>query len=349
MSDAVEPIYSGLAFQARCVAINSIDSPADAQERMATTLERLGRQLAMIKQIGGEALKLVVLPEYFLTGFPMAESIADWRAKAALEPGGREYGALAEIAVKNAIYLSGNAYEADAAFPELYFQTCFVIDPQGRFCLRYRRLISLYGPTPIDVWDQYLDVYGEESVFPVARTPIGNLAAIASEEILYPEIARCHAMRGAEVFLHNSAEFASPRATPKELCRMARAVENMAYVVSANSASLEGTDIPMATTDAMSKIIDYNGRVLAEAGYGETMAAMAEIDLVALRRYRGRPGMFNLLSRPPYEVFAAQYARASAAPLNAMLGVDGVTVPARAALQARQEKVIRRLQTTGLL
>ena len=48
----------------------------------------------------------------------------------------------------------------------------------------------MYAPTPHDVFSRYLDIYGLEGVFPVARTEIGNLAAIASEEILYPEIAR---------------------------------------------------------------------------------------------------------------------------------------------------------------
>ena len=74
--------------------------------------------------------------------------------------------------------------ESDEAFAQ-------VIGPNGDVVLRYRRLTSCFEPTPHDVWDRYLDVYGADAIFPVARTDIGNLGTIASEEILYPEITRC--------------------------------------------------------------------------------------------------------------------------------------------------------------
>ena len=111
--------------------------------------------------------------------------------------------------------------------------------------LRYRRLISMFAPTPHDVWEEYLDVYGLEGVYSPSPTPtLGRLAAVASEEILYPEVARCLAMRGAEVLLHPSSEASSPRPMPKEIAKVARAIENMAYVVSANSAGIGGIAIP---------------------------------------------------------------------------------------------------------
>ena len=48
------------------------------------------------------------------------------------------------------------------------------------------------------------------------ETEIGRIAAIASEEILYPEIARALALRGAEVFIHSSSEAARPSALPSK-------------------------------------------------------------------------------------------------------------------------------------
>ena len=347
-NESADIAYAALALQVRCVGVRYL-SAEDSRARIHETLARVGRQIATAREIGGPDLRLVVLPEYFLTGFPLGEDVAAWQAKAALRRDGPEYEALARVASDCGLYLAGNAYEVDEAFPDLYFQTCFVIAPDGRQCLRYRRLISLYGPTPIDVWDRYLDLYGPDSIFPVARTPIGNLAAIASEEILYPEIARCHALRGAEVFVHSSAEFASPRPTTKEACRIARAVENMAYVVSANSAGLEETGIPVGTTDAMSKVVDFRGAVLAEAGYGESIVAQAEIDLAALRRYRHKAGMHNFLARVPREAFSAEYARGGGHPLNGALQGGRVAVMQRPALRERQQQVIERLRSLGLL
>jgi len=147
---------------------------------MAEAIERTGRQVRAAKGFLGQDVRLVVLPEYFLTGYPLGESIPEWADKAALAPDGPEYEALGRIAGDNDVFLAGNAYETDAAFPNLYFQASFVIDPAGQVALRYRRLVSMFAPTPHDVWDRYLEIYGLDGVFPVARTSIGRLAAVAS-------------------------------------------------------------------------------------------------------------------------------------------------------------------------
>ena len=184
---------------------------------------------------------------------------------------------------------------------------------------RYRRLTSMYTPTPHDVWDRYLEIHGLDGVFPVARTPLGNLAPIASEEVLYPEIVRCFVLRGAEVLVHSTSEVGSPIDTPKSIARRARAIENVAYVVAANTAGIDGTTFPEASTDGGSCVIDPSGRVLAQAGQGETMVANAEIDLASLRRERRRPGMGNLLSRQRFEAVAQTYVQARSYPPNRLL------------------------------
>ena len=98
---------------------------------------------------------------------------------------------------------------------------------------------------------------------------------------------RGKAMRGAEIFIHPSSEVGSPSVAPKELGRRARAAENIAYVVSANSAALTHIPIPAESTTGMSKVVDYHGQILAEAAPGgESMVAYATIDLPALRACR---------------------------------------------------------------
>lgn len=310
----MEP-YKALALQTTCHAVNDLP-PTAAREKMLDNIRAVGRQIAASKRFIGPDLRLVVLPEYFASGFPWGESIALWQEKACFDINGPEYAALSAIAREHNIFLSGNAYELDPHFPDLYFQSSFIIGPDGNIILRYRRLNSMYAPTPHDVWDQYLGIYGLEGVFPVARTSIGHLACIASEEILYPEIARCLMMRGAEVFLHSSSEVGSPLLTQKGVAKLARAIENMAYVVSANSAGISGTDIPFASTDGLSKIVQYEGIVLCEAAGGESMVANATIDITALRQHRHRPGMSNFIARQRFELFAESYARHSFYPPN---------------------------------
>jgi predicted amidohydrolase len=337
--------YRALALQVTCHSVNQLPNREQARARMRETIERLRRQIpASLAWIGKDA-RLVVLPEYFLTGFPMGETIEGWSEKACLEPGGPEYEALGRMAQENKIFLAGNAYELDAHFPGLYFQTSFIIDVAGNVALRYRRLNSMFAPTPHDVWDRYLDIYGLEGVFPVARTEIGNLAAVASEEILFPEIARCLAMRGAEILVHSSCEIGSPRPTPKGIAKIARAIENLVYLVSANTGGMEGIDIPGGSTDGGSMIVDYRGQVLAEAGTGESIVAYAEIDVAALRRYRRRPGMDNLLSRQRFELYAESYRQFHFYPANTLLDQQAP----RSHFVHTQRETIERLIQEGII
>ena len=298
--------YRALALQVQCRAINQL-SADDARQSIRDSIDRIGQQVRASVAFIGPDVRLVVLPEYVLTGFPLGDAVPAWADKAGLPPDGPDYDALAAIAQDSKVWLATNAYETDKHFPGLYFQACCILGPTGDVVLRYRRLHSLFAPTPYDVWDQYLEHYGMDGVFPVAETEIGALAAIASEEILYPELARVLALRGAEVFVHSSSEATSPQQMPKAIARRARAVENLAYVVSANTAGIVGTPIPAASTDGGSQVVDQNGAVLAEAGPGESMVANAEIDLKALRRARLRPGMGNLLARTKTELWALAY------------------------------------------
>ncbi|BAY15797.1 putative hydrolase [Anabaenopsis circularis NIES-21] len=337
--------YRALALQVTCHAVNQASDRHAVQEIIHHTINRLAQQIAASIAFIGFDCRLIVLPEYFLTGFPMGEPLAVWGEKACIEMHGAEYEALSKIAQKHQIFLAGNAYELDPNFPGLYFQTCFVIDPAGAIVLRYRRLNSLFAPTPHDVWDKYLDCYGLEGVFPVAKTAIGNLAALASEEILYPEVARCLAMRGAEIFLHSTSEIYSKNLTPKDAAKISRAVENMAYVVSANTAGLANSSIPSASVDGGSKIVDYRGIVLAETGAGESMAAFAEIDLTALRRDRRRPGLNNLLSRQRFELYAQSYSQSQFYPANTMLNQECD----RQHFIQTQQQTIERLSQLGVI
>lgn len=339
------PAYVALALQTACRAVNGARDAVEARAWMAETIARTGAQVAASKRFVGADVALVVLPEYFLTGFPMGESAAVWREKAAIEIGGPEYEALGEIARAAEVHLAGNVYERDPHFPTLYFQTSFLIAPSGDVALRYRRLVSLFAPSPYDVYDRYVEAYGPGSLFPVASTAIGRIAAIASEEILYPEIARALAVRGAEVLVHSSSEVASPRPTPKNIAKTARALENLAYVVSANSARIDGVAIPDASTSGHSQIVDYHGRVLAEAGSGESMVAYAELDLEALRRWRRRPGMGNVLSRQPMALWAEAYAGIELQPRNTLLDASGeVITPDPGWYAARQRTAIAAME-----
>ncbi len=347
MADAIDR-YMALALQTSCKSVNNMDKAA-ARKAMLAAIDRIDDQIRGSLVLTGPSVRLVVLPEYFLTGYPVGETIEGWADKAAIAVGGPEYDALSAVAQKHRIWLSGNAYETDGNFPGYYFQVCFIIGPTGDLLLRYHRLISMFAPTPHDVWDRYLELYGIDGVFPVVDTEIGKLACCASEEILFPEIVRAHALRGAELILHATSEVSSPELTPKEIARRARAIENLVYIVSANSAGIYGEGIPANSVDGMSKIVDFKGRVLASASTGETMSAHADIDLPALRANRRKPGMPNYFARQRLEMFTPTYAQSVYA-ANSLLDSDGKPrVADRDHFIRMQRDTIERLAKKGLI
>jgi predicted amidohydrolase len=338
--------YAAVAMQMMArSAIDAADPRAAMLAQIGDVAGRLRGAAIFIQQYGGAAVKLAVLPEYLFTSYPARVSIPDFATAVGWAVDGPEYAAIGKVAQDLGLFIAGNAYEVDAHFPGLYFQASFVVAPSGDVVLRYRRLNSMYAPTPHDVWSKYLDIYGLDGVFPVARTEIGNLAAIASEEILYPEIARAHALRGAEIFVHSSSEIGSPLRTPKMIAKQARAFENMAYVISANTAGIDG----YASADGNSMVVDWKGNVIAESNAGETFTAFADIDLGALREKRNRPGMTNVLSRQRLVAFATTYARDTHQHADALLDGDIVKVPDRDHFNRVQAETLERLAKDGLI
>ncbi len=347
--------FAAVAMQLTAHSLERQPDEASARAAILRHIEQIEAQIRgatiFIAQYGGYPVKLAVLPEYLFTSYPGPVSIPDFATKVGFVKDGPEYEALGAVAQRLGLFLAGNAYETDENFPDFYFQTSFVVAPSGDVVLRYRRLLSMFAPSPHDVWDEYLDRYGLDAVFPVADTEIGRLACIASEEILYPEIARVLAFRGAEIFLHSSSEVGSPLATNKDIAKQARAFENMAYVVSANTAGISGTSLPLSSAEGNSSVVDYRGKVVAQSNDGETFTAFANVDLSALREARRTPAMTNYLARQRPGLFAPAYAAAAEDFHRAggMMADGQPQVPARDYFKRAQEDVIARLDKAGII
>lgn len=334
--------YTALAMQLKCQPVNHLTEKDDVLDHMRRQIDQLNLQIFASKKFIGKHLKLIVAPEYFLTGFPMRESIPEWRDKVCISKDDPIFTKIGEICKVHEIYFSGNYYEFDPNFPNIFFQASFIINDAGKMILNYRRLNSMYSPTPHDVYDRYISLYGYESLFPVVETPLGKLACIASEEILYPEVARCLMMRGAEVFLHSSSEIGSPHLTRKSVCKRARAIENMAYVVSANSGGMAGIPTLESSTDGSSQIVHYEGHVIVEASPGESIVAHTTIDIKALRYWRKTVSMKNYIARQRFELYADSYAQHAHYPVNSF---DQEQPDKKKFIEA-QEAVIKRLYTS---
>ena len=150
----------------------------------------------------------------------------------------------------------------------------------------------------------------DQPLFPVTETPIGRLGCAICYDWLFPEVLRQLAVNGAEVLIRVSAYMDPWGATEPmawwTLVNRSRALENLAYVVAANQgASLR--HYPPYSWPGGSQVVDFDGRLLAEAsaGPGERIV-VAPIDISALRHERqSRVGhhMLAHLRTEAYDVY----------------------------------------------
>ena len=277
----------------------------------------LGRIDALFEGDEADAPKVVVLPEFAFQGPPHGEDVAAWIAKACYPVPGPISAPLQGRARRHGIYLCANQFEADDRWPGRFFNCSFLIDPAGEVVLRYRRISTAVWPSPHDFMDAYLAEYGPEGTFPVVDTELGRIAASPCGEIAVPEIARVFMMRGAEVLLHPTNEAFSPA---QEAAKVARAAENMVYVLSTNVAGLIGFSANGAITGGRSQIIDYRGeRLCFEAEAEESARATAIVDIEALRAARRDTGLGNALVRARFEMYGPYLAEAAFYPPNRFL------------------------------
>jgi predicted amidohydrolase len=259
------------------------------------------------------ATKFLVFPEFFLMGYPTVEPIEEWLKMACINIPGEETDALGEKAKQYNAYIAGNCYATYEEWPKRYDNTSFIINPQGKVIHQYRRIITSYGYSPHDILDDFVKKYGYKGLFPVCDTPLGKFAIFPCGEVTVPEIARCFAFNGAEIFLHPNGG-SVPLNSSTMIMSQARAIENMAYFATCCSGILTPSYPPGGST-----IYDWRGNVIARAMEGPIEAYVrAPIDIEGLRKLRQSGVLFSLM-RLRVEVFKEAYEKTHIWPVNRFL------------------------------
>lgn len=140
------------------------------------------------------------------------------------------------------------------------YNTCPIINRDGKIIALYSKnhLYSYYG------CDE--GKYVQKGDSPVMVNIEGiNFGLTICYDIRFPEIYRAYRKSNADVFI-NCAAWASTKPIPWEMMTKSRAIENQTYMVAVNQyGPMENNE----TNLGHSRIIDYNGNVLAEILSGE--------------------------------------------------------------------------------
>ena len=256
--------------------------------------ERTRRMCDMAEQtiVGYEPffdVRLLVFPEFAHTA-PIYDTVAALRDKLALPVPNEHTEAYRKICQQYGCYIqSGTFLEVDPAYPEVVFNTTALIGPDGVLA-KYRK-VNPWIPWEIHASPHDIPGYAEDP-FPVVDTELGKLGVAICYDWLFPETIRQIAFNGAEVIIRVSA-YMDPWGSNEPmdwwtLINRTRALENTTYVVAANQGA-QFKNYPPFSWPGSSMVVDYDGRILAqaEAGPGEKVV-VAPIDIARLRAERER-------------------------------------------------------------
>lgn len=307
--------YQVAAVQSDVISCDPTDPAAVAR----TVKQNLTRCMDLVDYVQGESRygpRLMVFPEFGLTGVPESRKLEDYAALA-LELPGEVTETIGAVARRHSVFIAMNCFERDAEWPGRVFNTSFIVGADGEMILRYRKLNDyqtggVCTTNPGDMLDAYIERYGgPECLFPVVDTEIGRLAAMTCYDVRFAEVARCLALRGAEVIVHPTAEGSADRAWREswEAAKTVRAWENQVYFISANNGTWRDGARPAFRSRGRSQVIAPDGNLLGITEAPGENLALGMVDIEALRRTRAVRVGFNVPVTSRFDVYAPIYAK----------------------------------------
>ncbi|HEV3118028.1 MAG TPA: nitrilase-related carbon-nitrogen hydrolase [Gemmataceae bacterium] len=251
-------------------------------------------------------VQLVVFPEFGHAApiYPTVEELFD---RLAVPIPNEHTDRYCRKARQHGIYIQTATFlERDDNYRGHVFNTTCLIGPDGLLS-RYRK-VHTWIPWEVHTSPHDLSLYSEQ-MYPVTETEIGRLGVAICYDWLFPEAIRQLALNGAEVLIRVSAYMDPWGATPPmdwwTVVNRCRALENMAYVVAANQGAA-AEHYPPFSWPGGSMIVDYDGRILAQAdpGSGEKIV-VGPIDIPALREERERRRGHHMLAHLRMESYKA--------------------------------------------
>mgnify|MGYP001985432814 FL=1 len=309
--------YEIACLQTRSKMVSLDDKQRDIDIR--DNISRICEMTDYITAFGNSDVKLIVLPEYSINARWEKMDLENWLKISTTIPGPYTE-LLAEKAKARKIWIAANMLEVHPDFPGRFFNTSFLVDPGGEIILKHWKnnnnaWVFPYT-TPSDIYTEFVEKFGQENLFPVARTPIGNIGLITCGELGFPENARCTMMNGAEILLHLTSEpnnMSHGDVRNWEAMRITRAYENKCYLAMANIGMYEGATRGLHGSHGDSAIHYFDGSILAKINGPGEATIKAAVDLNALRRVRAKP--FHPVTIRA-KMYAKEYERTVSWPLD---------------------------------
>ena len=250
--------------------------------------ENVDRASSFIDEAAGDGAQLVVLPEFWSTGyFPLAVDYSLYDL--ADSEDGKATTAVKEKARQHGVHIASSIYERQAA--GLFYNTSMMVNPEGEVISKYRKV---HVPARRGLEKLF---YRGGSKFPVARVGEWQVGTMLCYDTLLPEPARCLALNGAELILAPFGASTTEGGIWEHMI-ITRAFENGAYVAACNAVGdLELPDGDGFTLGGKSIIVDPEGGIVAEADAAGETIVYGDLGLDRVSEVRTR--YFMLRDRRP--------------------------------------------------
>jgi predicted amidohydrolase len=259
---------------------------------------------------------LLCTPEFCLHGHDYRWTRKD-SLNIAIELPGEETELIGKKAKEHNCYIEVACYTRETDWPNHYFNTSFIVGPEGNVIHKHWK--ATYDPgrqefctTVHDVLDEFVERYGWDAVWPVARTDIGNIATFVCSEGFAPEPARAVAFRGAEIIVRsiNGASYVysefpgigDPRITMRSQCMV-----NNVYGIFVNNGLALNPGWYENTGGGSTMIIDDAGRILKQVDAPNETIISEILPIAILRRHHSIPVLRKELFDRVYREYEGKY------------------------------------------
>lgn len=254
------------SFQIAVVSLRHGEVPVSIDERFSEVESH-------VEEAAKRRCDFFLLPEHFATHGTRELADGSPRKEFAEAIPGPTCDRLGKLAREAGLCITGGILEKDGS---RLFNTVIVINARGDLLGCYRKT----HPTASEVRLEGI-IPGQD--FPVFEFPFGTLGVMNCMDLYFPEVARILALRGARLLLWPTVAH-GPTAEQLELLCRARALENAAFVASANFAS-DPPYAPYAGRPSMGRafVVDPDGVVIADTGHRPGLASV-QVNLFEPRR-----------------------------------------------------------------
>ncbi|MBX7208638.1 MAG: carbon-nitrogen hydrolase [Verrucomicrobiaceae bacterium] len=250
----------------------------------STKEKSLARHLELIREAARRGAQIVCLQELFLTPyfcktedtrlFDLAEAVP-----------GKTTDTLAKLAKKLGVVIIASLFEKRA--PGLYHNTTAVIDADGKYLGKYRKM---HIPEDPGFNEKFYFTPGDLG-YRVWDTKFGKIGVLICWDQWYPEAARLAALGGAEILFYPTAigwlksekkQLGRAQHCAWETVQRGHAVANGCYVAAVNRAGIEDDTEFWGQTF----VANPYGEITAKASVDKEEVLIAECDLGLVEDFR---------------------------------------------------------------